>query len=1274
MSKAAAQRQQGWYHKVGLRRIERKPTALLTVKVESYPAGYPQYSALVSSYDSFFIFRSFQRLRARLLLTKQDELHVLEMQLENIDKTEISPFFLGTCRGDRNAAREILLDKIQKKLTEYDSFVGQCRHTLSYNRASSRDLASLRNWLEEMGCISDDEASYLKEENDLISLAISGDHAMKQLEDWIEDCLIHYYSGFRQRPGFETMMELILAGATFATVLTTAAARQNTIAAVLDLPNDVPAARQTLRAAQPDDPSRLIYMDNLAVQLANRYQSSGATADFEEASQIARQLVALAEPNHPHRAQFLQNLAFLLEYRYNRTRQLVHLNEAIQHTRMSLDTPSQSPTERTLSLNHLSRCLEHRFRGEGAICDIQEATQVTRQSLEGFQHDDPQKSSRIGRLAILLFAQYDAMQATETLGEAMFIGFEVVDKLPRGQDRISLLMCLGKACHDEYRATGNMAALESALKLYQDCEDSTKSNCPESTSQSYFLGLVYLDRFRRTHATKDLDAAMKSASAAVYCTPDDHPNKHERLAGLGAVYHERYRRTENPDDLETATKMYQAAVDIAQREHLDIAGYLCLLGSAHVDRYRAGAPGSSLELPLRLAEEAVRITPACHPDRASRLEALGTVYKVKSQDRASSPEDSSRTIQLFEESLSATPKNHPERASRLRLLGVQYEDRHGNFGSAGDLETAIGLYREALENVSSTSHIRMLAGRDLTSIFVHQGQWQHAHEAAHTVIQLMPSLAPASLGPADQKFLLSHFSNFASDAAAIALTAGKPPFDALQLLELGRGVLSGSLSRLYLDVSELSEKHPGLATRYTELRDEVDRRAKSAEIPRPKGLLTPRRPGQMFTTRESEADRTYNAGRDLENLVAEIRNLTGFQDFLLPPSKSIVKAAASRGPIIIINTSTHRCDALLITPDSITSLQLPHLHKADIETRIRTNNTGTLLTLSWLWHTTANPILTALNYTSLPSSPTAWPRVWWILTGPLSRFPLHAAGIYTDPFSPKGTTDTVLDRVISSYSTTVQALLHTRSLRTSPLSSTTTKSKAILLAMHKTPNLRTLPHAKPEIAAVRALFPSHIHPIEPLPLKEAVMSELLSSPCAIFHFAGHGKTDETDALRSYLVLGQDGKWNRDERLTVRDLYNLNLRQGKAPSLAYLSACGTGGVGEMGVVGEGVHLVGAFQAVGFRHVVGTLWEVSDEVCVDIARAFYEGLGREGWRVDGDDDDDDGEAVSRALHWAIRAAREQTVGRMDGTRKVVFCEEEEEEGTGELLWVPYVHFGG
>lgn len=93
------------------------------------------------------------------------------------------------------------------------------------------------------------------------------------------------------------------------------------------------------------------------------------------------------------------------------------------------------------------------------------------------------------------------------------------------------------------------------------------------------------------------------------------------------------------------------------------------------------------------------------------------------------------------------------------------------------------------------------------------------------------------------------------------------------------------------------------------------------------------------------------------------------------------------------------------------------------------------------------------------------------------------------------------------------------------------------------------------------------------------------------------------------------------------LFELNLRS-RAPFLAYLSACGTGQVTHNGLIDEGLHLIGACQLAGFRHVIGTLWEVDDKFCVDIAAKTYEWIKNRGLRD---------ESVSDGLHHAVRRLR-------------------------------------
>lgn len=87
--------------------------------VEDYPTGYPRFSALVATQDSFLICRRFSNLRARLLLMKQDRLASLELQLQRIDQEETNLLRLGSNRRDDNAERHTVLQQIDAALEDY---------------------------------------------------------------------------------------------------------------------------------------------------------------------------------------------------------------------------------------------------------------------------------------------------------------------------------------------------------------------------------------------------------------------------------------------------------------------------------------------------------------------------------------------------------------------------------------------------------------------------------------------------------------------------------------------------------------------------------------------------------------------------------------------------------------------------------------------------------------------------------------------------------------------------------------------------------------------------------------------------------------------------------------------------------------------------------------------------------------------------------------------------------------------------------------------------
>ncbi|KAJ9492046.1 hypothetical protein VN97_g1199 [Penicillium thymicola] len=97
--------------------------------------------------------------------------------------------------------------------------------------------------------------------------------------------------------------------------------------------------------------------------------------------------------------------------------------------------------------------------------------------------------------------------------------------------------------------------------------------------------------------------------------------------------------------------------------------------------------------------------------------------------------------------------------------------------------------------------------------------------------------------------------------------------------------------------------------------------------------------------------------------------------------------AASYGPIVVLNVSTYRCDALIIKQSGIRLLELPHVSQETINDHVSDPQSRTL---EWLWDDIICPVLDALGFTGPPSGG-QWPQIWWVPTGKLTRFSIHAA-------------------------------------------------------------------------------------------------------------------------------------------------------------------------------------------------------------------------------------------------------------------------------------------
>jgi tetratricopeptide (TPR) repeat protein len=688
---------------------------------------------------------------------------------------------------------------------------------------------------------------------------------------------------------------------------------------------------------------------------------------------------------------------------------------------------------------------------------------------------------------------------------------------------------------------------------------------------------------------------------AVDTTSQGHPERAMRLSNLGDALLCRFQRDGALDDLERAVDAEAEAVTITPQGHPERALYLSNLGDALLCRFQRDGALDDLERAVDVEAEAVTITPQGHPERALYLSNLGDALLCRFQ-RDGALDDLERAVDVEAEAVTITPQGHPERATILSKLGGALQERFERIGMLRDLDRGVEVFREAVEVGSAPVLVRADAARQWGRLAVKRQKWAEAVEGFSSAVGLMGLVASRGLEQADQEFRLGQLAGLGSEAAAACVQAGQPG-RAVELFEQGRGVLFSQVLDVHTDLSNLADAHPPLAEAFVRWRDEFDRHV--------------------------AADQRRVAA-EFERVLSEIRALPGFKEFLAPRPVKDLMSAAAEGPVVLINVAPLRSDALILTTDRVDVLALDGVDPNGVIDRAQMlldaidalDDDATSEGLGWLWDKITGPVLEHLGYAATPPEASKWPRVWWCPSGPLSLLPLHAAGHHDTRFSPQP--ETVIDRVISSTIPTVRSLLHAR--QTLPPQGDV---RMLVVAASN------LPGAAQETDTLRHLFAGRLDvlglPDTPAATRNAVLAAL--SDHTWVHFACHYAANPANPSASCLGFGD----YQTEPLTVTDLIRLRL---DGAELAFLSTSASAQTGAFR--DEPIHLAAACQLAGYRHVIGTLWDLTDEEAAWVTRAFYTNVTMYPTST-----------PATALHHATRQLRSR--------------------GEDPVSWAPYIHMG-
>ncbi|KAJ7743149.1 CHAT domain-containing protein [Mycena metata] len=957
-------------------------------------------------------------------------------------------------------------------------------------------------------------------------------------------------------------------------------------------------------------------VSGIASSLATRFEHLGAAQDLAAAVGLTRVCIDLLDGMDPQRITLTLTLANALVRSFDQSGTLEELEEAIGLYKAVIAVRAEGHPQLFLAIGNLASAHHSRFERLNEIDDLSSAIHLHEVLLELLPQGRPIRDPILNNLGNALLRRFNEQANESDLKKALECYREALALCgPDNLDRAKALINLGHGLSDSFSATGRFEDLEEGIAQYREAI----SIVPEGHRHKdvAFQKLAYLlgTKFSYLGQRRDLEEALDLSRQSLEFHPPGDANRPSALAACADIILQRFSSFGIMADVKQAAFYRAEALDYCPERHTERASYLYEFACVNQTLYAHFSDLMSLESAFLNHTLALSLRPPGHASRALSLKGLAEAHSSRFK-RFGRIEDLEVAISLEREAISLRPAGHPRRFSYLNDLALDLIIRFDLIKEMRDLEEAITLFTAAKASMAETAPAQSRLDRHLAIAYLN---FAHASAEPGEAVQTLRDWAAAArthgrhvplqvysraLALLEQTVVafttidMQHGSlaargaprTIALDAAAVAIEEGKLEA-AVELLEQGRAMLWARMRGYRSSLDELHDVDATLAEEFKKVTEQLEALAMSVE-----NALDDNKARALDFDRKMKAQRMLQERWD--ELVHDIRQLDGFEHFLRPVPFKTLRAAADGGPVIMINVSEYRCDALILQQEGSPSVvSLPNLTLdglRELNTRFlkatqrgNINSRELVVILRRLWKDVMQPIAAALQALGVPRSA----RVWWCPTSFLCAFPLHAAGMYT-----KAEPDaSVHNLFISSYTPTLSALIQARAnIEPSP--------HGVQMLVVGQP-AEDLPNVGAEVGEVasQGAFVNTLVGEAATPLR--VLAALQQHSYA--HFACHAaqarKPSEGDSILS--------PFESAFKLHSGGLRLLDVVQARLPraDFAFLSACETA-TGDVGAPDEAIHLAAAMQFAGFRSVVGTLWEMLDVDGPFIAKRAFVSRGR------------------------------------------------------------------
>jgi hypothetical protein len=499
---------------------------------------------------------------------------------------------------------------------------------------------------------------------------------------------------------------------------------------------------------------------------------------------------------------------------------------------------------------------------------------------------------------------------------------------------------------------GETRHVPRSRQLVQRLFRTAQGNCIEMSEAHHSLGR-WMDVSRgwaSNDYTNSLEIAVTHHRQALALCPPNHIHRYRCLVGLSFGLIRLYRSSGRRDVLKEGTALLDRYADVTRRVPafaINASHLMCL--RAESGRLRMDSKQSLAQRAVQVLQDAVLVTPPSSSVYGFLLRTLTNVYRLQSRwgcsvngtehlanarrgMAAAVGEHDTRGQGLMELCLAEVLINNarqthdtasldegisllermskqplPSRSdSALRVdaevaswQAKSYMIRYKLLGINEDLDTAKAFFRLSCSNAPGGlfNTIRLALVLDWADAAHYAEQSTTEMDAYKEIVMVLPQLAYLGEEVQTRVEALQLAEGLACRAAATSLTCGDM-YGAIELLEQSRGVVWTQTLRLKIPLSSVP---PDYADDFARIAGELK---------------------QTSNDTSDAATKRRDSASGLDGLLERIRQVEGYERFLLPRAYLELRSCTSHGFVVLVIPSDTCTDVLIMRSEEVTPTHL----------------------------------------------------------------------------------------------------------------------------------------------------------------------------------------------------------------------------------------------------------------------------------------------------------------------------------------------------------------